>query len=428
MTAVATVALIPPPSPRAYAGSESCAGCHPDAYALMKHSRHQMMMRPASQNDVVVANFETTDPGLRFRKSDAVWAIGGKWEQQFMGTDGATETLLPGSWHVAQQDWDFRGWDGWQRPEPLERCHGCHTVGLNVATGEFVEPNIGCESCHGPSEWHVTTWGIGQVYSGVESEVCGQCHSRGNDPTRQYFFPVDYEPGGATPLNEAFELLKHTPGQDSSHWWGDGHARQRHQEYPAWMGGGHAKALKSLREDYDGRFGPATDDCLPCHSADYILAGRNKPSLEEASNGITCAVCHNTHGDLDALRVDCASCHGDGPSFHNPQTLEAHVPAPVSAHSDCLDCHMPRTGIIGGESVLHSHSPGVVPPQESARAVGRVTSCSNSECHVGDSVSLLSRSFENTYRFDRDLQRVDATSGATRGPGVHRAPRADTGV
>lgn len=348
-------------------------------------------MRRVEQEHVVVADFEKAGNGLRFHPDEAVWAIGGKWEQQFMGSDGYDEMLLPGSWHVAQQEWDFRGWDGWERPIPLERCHGCHTVGLNVETGRFVEPNIGCESCHGPAEWHVKTWGIGRVYSGVESEVCGQCHSRGTDPTGQYFFPVAYEPGGDVPLIEAFDLLDPRDGQDSSHWWGDGHARQRHQEYPTWASGGHANALNSLLDDYDGRFGTVTDDCLGCHSADYILASGSKPSLEDVSSGITCAVCHNTHGNLDTRRMDCASCHGEGALYHSPEPYEDHVPAPESAHSDCLDCHMPRTGRIGGAFQLHSHRPGVLPPSEERSRADRPTSCTNSGCHTHDTPVDLSR-------------------------------------
>jgi hypothetical protein len=357
-----------------------------------------MMMRPAEDEGVVVAKFEDAGPGLRFEPGDAIWAIGGKWEQQFMGHDGETETLLPGSWHEVTQEWDFRGWDGWERPVPLERCHGCHTVGLNVETGEFVEANIGCESCHGPSAWHVRTWGLGQVYSGVESEVCGQCHSRGTDLSGRYFYPVDYEPGGPARLEDVFDFLEVSPGQDSTHWWGNGHARKRHQEFQAWSQGGHVNALRSLTsDDYDGRYGGVDQDCLRCHSADYILAEGERPSVAEAINGITCAVCHNSHGHLEAARTECESCHGAGPLYHQPQISRIeHVPCPQEANVTCVDCHMPKTGMIGGGYELHSHSPSVVDPV-SIRNSDVGTSCQDSSCHATESRELLIERFDSFY-------------------------------
>jgi hypothetical protein len=387
------VKLRPIPPDAAYVGSAPCADCHRDEHPTWAVSQHQKMMRPADEPGVVVAHLEAQ--GLRFERNAAVWAIGGKWEQQFMGFDGQTETLLPGAWLELVGHWDLQSWDGWQVPIPRERCHGCHTVGLDLETGHFVEPNIGCESCHGPAEWHVRTLGMGRIYSGVESEVCGQCHTRGQSPSGQFFFPVGYRPG--LDLAPHFVPLAPTPNQTSSYWWGNGVARKRHQEYPAWLQGGHSASLRSLREGYDGRYGAVTEECLSCHAGDYILASRgSRPSIDEAQQGVTCSVCHSVHGDLDQPRMGCEACHTTGAYYHQPERNADHVPCPREAGVGCVDCHMPKTVEIGGAYALHSHSPGIVTPAEGARW-GMPSSCANGGCHADASPEELQIVFERHF-------------------------------
>lgn len=380
LAAVAALKSIPQPAGTRYVGSQSCKGCHAKVFAAWSESQHTKMMRRPDQEGVLVADFESPDPDRRFTLEEVAWVMGGKWEQQFMGHDGETETLLPGAWMHLSGEWDFKGWDGWQVPVPLRRCHGCHTVGLDVETGDFVEPNIGCESCHGPSSWHVDTWGFGRVTSTTDADACGQCHVRGKDPSGKYFFPVDYRPGDD--LMEHFVPENAFPDQDSSHWWRNGHARDRHQEYAGWVQGGHADSLRSLRESYDGRFGPVTDDCLGCHAADAILQPWKEVSASGATQPITCSVCHNAHGALDQLRMACGDCHGEGAFYHTPERNADHVPCPETAQVGCADCHMPLTAKIGGRYALHSHSPGIITPREAERR-DMPSSCSNGPCHVG---------------------------------------------
>jgi hypothetical protein len=351
------------------------------------------MMRPANAAGVIVAEFDA--PETPFALEEVIWAIGGKWEQQYMGHDGQGETLLPGAWHGATRSWQVVGWDGWNQPVPRERCHGCHTVGLDPETGTFVEPNIGCESCHGPSDWHVETLGLGRVTSLSDAEVCGQCHARGRHPSGRLHFPSGYRPGKR--LLEHFTLDEPPLGQNASDWWGNGRARSRHQEFTEWRRGGHANALKSLREGYDGRFGAVNDDCLRCHSGDYIRATDPRPTLDEARDGITCSVCHNVHGSLDQERMTCSSCHGNGAFYHEPERSEGHVPCPPSANVQCTNCHMPKTVVIGGAYQLASHAPGVIEPSDAA-AWGMPTSCSQGSCHANTAPGDLQTVFDRVYR------------------------------
>ncbi|MGH0028972.1 MAG: multiheme c-type cytochrome [Myxococcota bacterium] len=391
------IKLAPQPDARSFTGSSACERCHEEITRSWQASQHTKMMRPADAPGVVVADFSDEAARSRIDLDEVVWAIGGKWEQQFMGEDDQGETLEPGAWMHLSREWQFKGWDGWQVPVPKRRCHGCHTVGLDVETGSFVEPNIGCESCHGAASWHVRTWGLGRVTSTASADACGQCHSRGKDPSGRYFFPVGYTPGSR--LDEHFEALLPSPGQTSSQWWGNGHARDRHQELAAWRQGGHSKSLESLRDGYDGRFGPAADDCLSCHAAEAVLQPWLDVSLETAREPITCAVCHNVHGRLDEPRMACGECHGGAESafHHTPDLNPGHVPCPESAQVECADCHMPQTAKIGGEYALHSHSAGIVTPRQ-AETWGMPSSCQNGGCHVGDPLERFDAFFEGGRR------------------------------
>jgi Cytochrome c554 and c-prime len=372
-----------------YVGSTQCQSCHKKHFHHWQSSLHAKMMRPVQGNTLADISESSM---VAFEPTEAVWAIGSKWEQQFMGEVDGEQTLLPGAWMIADQQWELKNWDGWQVPEPLIRCHGCHTVGLDVNSGGFIEPSIGCESCHGPSSWHVKTKGLGKAYVSLDAQVCGQCHSRGKSSNGIHFFPVDFKPWQN--LDEHFDQLQPYPSQTSSHWWGNGHARKRHQEYSAWQQGGHSNSLKSLTEHYDGRYGNVSSDCLYCHAAEATLKDKTHGlALDDVKNGISCAVCHNVHGQLDKLRMQCSGCHGVGAYYHQPEKNRQHVPCPNEADVSCVNCHMPLTGWNGGEYTLHSHSPKLIPPSDT-ELYGVPNSCANGGCHADKNTEWLQAQYD----------------------------------
>ena len=381
------------PQTSQYVGSATCEGCHRAQHATWRVSQHTKIMRRPETPGVVVADFMAE--GTPFSEQQVIWVIGGKWEQQFMGQDETGETLLPGAWHRATESWQVTGWDGWNAPIPKLRCHGCHTVGLDPTTGTFVEPDIGCESCHGPAGWHVGTFGLGRIVSLADAEVCGQCHTRGRGIGGDTYFPVAYRPG--EPLDEKFTHEAPSIGQNSSDYWGDGRSRNRHQQFIDWRTSGHVDSLPVLREGYDGRYGEVEDDCLRCHSGDYILATETKPDVAQARDGVTCSVCHNVHGELDRPRMVCADCHAGGAFYHEPERNGGHVPCPDSISVTCVDCHMPRTVLIGGGFQAHSHSPGISQPID-AEKWSNPSSCKQGDCHPTASLADLQESFDRHYR------------------------------
>nr|WP_225444613.1 multiheme c-type cytochrome [Pseudomarimonas arenosa] len=378
-----------------YVGSSSCQDCHQTQHEGWHDSAHRKMMRKATEPGVMNASWHA-EGAPAFTEDEVVWVIGSKWEQQFMGADGHTETLLPAAWSILRSGWKLTGWDGWQAPVPLRRCHGCHTVGLDVTDGSFVEPGIGCESCHGRGAWHEEVHGSGGMTAGLDAETCGQCHARGNSPSGEYFFPVGFEPGGS--LEDKFVFSQPDYLQNSSQWWGTGRERDRHQQFQAWQRGGHADALKSLGSSYDGRFGPVERECYQCHSAEYAVFPEKAKDAELVPElGVTCSVCHNVHGELDSQRMTCVDCHDNGAKHHAQDALVDHVPCPESAKVECIDCHMPITITIGGELRLRSHAPGITEPQQAA-SFDSPSSCANGGCHSNASSEDMQTAFDNFYR------------------------------
>ena len=383
----------PIPINSSYISSTQCSSCHLNEHSDWNTSLHSKMMQKANVSGVVVADFHNDE--VTFETEEAVWVIGSKWEQQFMGEEDGHETLLPGAWHVAQKKWKLTGWDGWQVPDPLKRCHGCHTVGLDIETGHFVEPSIGCESCHGPGSWHSNTAGIGKIATGLDADICGQCHTRGRSKDNQYFFPVGYKPGKN--LLEFFKEDEPDYIQNSNKWWGNGHPRKRHQEYFAWRQGGHVNSLKSLKEGYDGRYGDANSKCLSCHAGEAINDSQSENyQLEEVEYGITCVVCHNSHANLDKPRLECSSCHGEGASYHQPENNQKHVVCPKDANVQCQQCHMPLTVMNGGGYTLHSHRAGIIAPSDTSE-FGVPNSCGNGGCHADKNLEWQQDEYKKHY-------------------------------
>ena len=394
MSGAVYIKQIPIPEDTEYVGSRDCQNCHLNEHSDWFSSLHSKIMRRVDRPGVIVANLESED--ITFHTNEAVWAIGSKWEQQFMGEEEGAETLLPGAWLINQKKWKTTGWDGWQAPEPLQRCHGCHTVGLDVETGKFTEASVGCESCHGPGSWHSNTAGLGKIYSGLDPQVCGQCHTRGRSIDGQYFFPEGFKPGHQ--LADYFKEEEPDYIQNSSKWWTNGHPRKRHQEYYSWRQGGHVNSLKSLKENYDGKYGKVTSKCLSCHAGEAINDDQSEDyNLDEVEYGITCVVCHNSHGDLDKPKLECSSCHGRGAFYHQPQANQNHVACPQSANVQCQQCHMPLTVMNGGDYTLHSHKAGIIPPGDT-RQFEVPNSCANGGCHQDKDLDWQEAAFKKHYK------------------------------
>jgi len=67
--------------------------------------------------------------------------------------------------------------------EEIKGCYTCHTTGYGKPGG-FISPektpnlkNAGCEVCHGPGEFHVSTGGPQHIKRKMKIEDCQVCHT-----------------------------------------------------------------------------------------------------------------------------------------------------------------------------------------------------------------------------------------------------------
>ena len=319
----------PPPNLGAdYIGSQRCANCHNedgaelwDAWHTTAHAR---MAQVASPETVLGDLSEAGAPLITWPDGtkraltldDIAYTFGGRYVQRYVTQweDGGMVHfyVLPVQWNVPQDDGQQGTWtpyhpDDWATPPRDWRvaCAGCHTTGLNrenpTAQTQFVsledwregdvELGVGCEACHGPAGEH--EGGDNPMPRTPDAQICGQCHSQGQDPSGEHGYPVGYQPGLA--LDET--VFAFAPAEDAATWWPDGHARTYNQ-YPEWLTSGHARALETLLESEQ-----ADDACLRCHTT---LPDTTDPTpndeedaapftLADARYGVTCAACHNPH-------------------------------------------------------------------------------------------------------------------------------------
>jgi predicted CXXCH cytochrome family protein len=177
-----------------YIGSEKCISCHnslhPEIVKEWQTSPHHLVAKLGYGNFL-----DKLNPSLK--KEDVFMVIG--------RTDSNYAFITR----------DYRVY----RPEDKKQdasltCFGCHTTGYFVSKKQFVEADVGCEACHGPGKKHVDSNGspntivnLAKLSPERKRMICGQCHSKGNDISGKYRFPVmkggrPFQPGDD--LNSGF--------------------------------------------------------------------------------------------------------------------------------------------------------------------------------------------------------------------------------
>jgi hypothetical protein len=301
-----------------YVGSAKCAQCHGAKYESYQQTWHARILRPASEENVL-GDFSSADPAVTFGPEDVVYVVGGQFSQRYLTEIEGELLVLPAQWNVATSEWVPYHADDWQQRPYAQYCAGCHTTGFESASSRWAEEGVQCESCHGPGLEHVALAGDPAhivnpallTFDG-QTEICGQCHLRGHDPTERYDFPTGYRPGGHLTLDEAF-----IPTTEAGAFWPDGSSRRHHQEYLDWRLSGHAA-------------------------------------------GVACAFCHVSHSEGETMHQTrfvgdhrCVICHED------KKELALHVPYHPLVGMVCTDCHMPKlaqTAEADYDFNFHSHT------------------------------------------------------------------------
>lgn len=347
---------------KAYAGSKRCAECHQVHYAGWKSSAHNKMIRPAiftGPNKTVVADFKTPSPNRPFEAKDVKWVIGHRWKQRFIGVVNGQEVVFPGQWSIkeakwqpytAKSDWWHPLHPDWKTRSNFKLCAGCHSTGVDAGAGTWVEQNITCESCHGPGKAHSDHPAVSNIVNPARLpversiEVCLSCHQAGRPAGNEYAWAVGYQPGKK--LSDYWHGLEPQPGKQTAEFWDDGTAHKNRVQGNTFT-----------------------------HS---IMHGA----------GIQCSNCHDSHGsrypsmtiksaETNAL---CLSCHGPGKTIGpNYTVITEHTHHAVgSAGSQCINCHMPKTGENSVEAEARDHTFNFVSPTVS---IGKPDPNSCNICH-----------------------------------------------
>jgi hypothetical protein len=328
-------------NPKAYVGSDTCKMCHLEHYDSWQMTLHSRMLQDAEKNqDAIIVPIDEktiredlTELGDKLKvPADQVYVpkveeikytIGSQWKQRYLVEKNGDFFIAPVQYNSEthrwvnyhEADWDKRPW--------LLKCGGCHATGVDLEKKTFVEPGVGCESCHGKGSWHAalpktavfekrqTIVNPAKLTMGVAVQICGSCHNRGKATQHKGAgWPVGYEPGKSL---EAFYKSTSFEGGDVKHVYANEFSKGHHQQYIDWQQSQH------FRE------------------------------------GVTCTSCHYVHQlgiaptrsqTVGAGSQQCFECH----TILNKTTAHA-----IHSFANCVGCHMPRIAKSAESGDIHSH-------------------------------------------------------------------------
>ena len=151
-----------PPLTLAYVGSEGCGYCHTERYGELRRSGHPYKLNRVVDGQPPVYPFsEVPSPPNGLSWDDISYVIGGfGWKARFIGLDGYIITEGGNNqFNLATGEWVDYHTDE-KKPYDCGRCHTTgyqadgHQDGLEGINGQWAEPGIGCEACHGPGSLH----------------------------------------------------------------------------------------------------------------------------------------------------------------------------------------------------------------------------------------------------------------------------------
>lgn len=394
----APVAAAPPaarPEPAAWVDDAGCASCHAAATAAWRGSHHAHAMAAPGPGTVkgdfrgtrfvhrgVETRFSMRDgkpmvrtdgPDGRPADFEIAWTFGWSPLQQYLiEMPGGRLQALQVAWDETKRRWyhlradertppgDVLHWTGrYQNANTM--CLSCHVTGwekrydarTDTFASTWVQPNVGCQACHGPGGRHVE-WARAKAEGRTppatpgeraglvvdfaatgprgQVEACSSCHSRRTELTAS-------APPGAPRLDHYLPALLappayHVDGQQREEVFVDGSYRQTRM-YQA---------------------------------------------------GVTCTHCHDAHGGRPKLQGDalCTQCHAPTPNPAFPKaagtfdTRAHHFHPEGSDGARCVSCHMPSTTYMGVQA-RPDHSIRVPRPDLSVK-LGTPNACT--QCHT----------------------------------------------
>ncbi|KAI5913779.1 multiheme c-type cytochrome [Thauera sp. 2A1] len=385
-----------------------CVACHQPQATAWTGSKHERAMQAATpatvRADFNDSLFSGADHRARFfRRGDAFFVRttgpDGK-ETDFpithtFGIDPLQQYLLPLpggrlqaltiAWDTHQRRWfslqteggiapgSSLHWSGRYQNWNL-MCGECHTTAFNKGYDAardsyrttWVEPNVGCQACHGPGREHA-----------VSARQLAQPPLPAGAPTRQ---------------SAALARPTMTPNQAL----GDAHAQVDQ------CAACHSRRTRLLETTVPGT--PLLDNFVPdnLRSELYHADGQQLAEVFEYGSfrqsrmyqaGVACTNCHEPHSGR--LRADgnalCTACHNQAPDTARFPGLKAknydspqhHFHTAGKPGSECVSCHMPSRNYM----VVHARRDHAIriPRPDLTQRIGTPNACQ--DCHADRSAA-----------------------------------------
>lgn len=179
-----------------YVGSETCSECHEELHASFAQTGHKWALNAVVDGEPPnYPESEVPDPPEGYAWEDILYVVGGYgWKANFVDQNGLLVTGTVSAttqYNLENSSLDLG--DDWVAYHAGEErnytCGTCHTTGyvpegnqfgLPGLIGSWAEDGVGCEACHGPGSNHVNDPYAVALEIERDSELCGQCHTRGD--------------------------------------------------------------------------------------------------------------------------------------------------------------------------------------------------------------------------------------------------------
>lgn len=382
-----------------YVGTDACTTCHLEQRSSFRGSDHDRAMEPPSPTSVAApfdgrrfvqdgmsAEFRRDESGYWVRTHGAdtelhdyrvAWTLGVEPLQQYLLDVGN------GRLQAFTVAWDERpGSQGGQRlyslhpgevveaGDPLHwtspmhgwnsMCADCHSTAyekgydpnLERFEPRWVEPNVGCEACHGPGSSHVA-WARDSARTGDSRLVVDLSNERTWTISNETHNAI------AQPDDSHTEVDTCAPCHSRRHQIAEG----RRPDQP-WLDFYRPELLSAGLYQADGQI------------EDEVFVWGSFVQSKMFHAGVRCSDCHDPHST--ELKVSgnalCGQCH-DATVY---QARSHHHHAPDSTGSKCVSCHMPARVYMGIDA-RRDHALRIPRPDLSAK-LGTTNACIR--CHT----------------------------------------------
>ncbi len=410
-------------SDNAYLGSDSCAGCHAEAYQNWQGSHHDQAMQHATaatvKGDFNNSVFEAPSNNALFsKKADGFYArlagangeindhkvlytFGTEPLQQYLvALPGGRLQQLPVAWNTLTKQWfdpqpellaQPGEWVHWSEGGKNwnSMCADCHSnnveknfdIASNSYSTTVAELDVGCESCHGPGRDHIEAVSSVNFNAALDSlhmsmtvgedsqalvDQCGRCHARRQQLTNKF------EHGSSQLLDHYLPQLLTPPTYHS-----------------------------------DGQI------------LDEVFVYGSFVQSKMYHSGVGCVDCHQPHSVK--LKAEgnqlCAGCHSseqfDSPKHHHHSAdLAQPMDNQQTQGTQCIDCHMPGRLYMGND-YRRDHS-FRIPRPDLTVAHGTPNACN--DCHTRESADWAAAKVEQWFGPERPAHFSEILSAAASQP------------